>query len=449
MRFTRPLLVLTLLLAAAPPAAAQRGDAIARLEAARTANPQSVAALRALGVAYYKAGRFADARAVLDHARNLDPRDGVSALYAGMSAEKLQDFAGAKAAYNDYLANGRTRRVRNDIRARLVALARDEMVAGAKAAVANEAAISQTPGSPLTIAVPPLYFTGPDESLAPLSRGMAELIITDLAKTNQLTIVERDRMQALADELQLSSTERVDAATAARAGRLIQAGRLVNGAIVQSGSQLTLSSSVMTVATSALSAPAEVTDDVNDIFALQKQMVFRIFDQLGVTLTPAERQSVDRRATANFDAFLAYSRGLVAADDGRFEDAARFFESAQDLDPGFGAAGARFQAAQAAVLGAQVSAASIEASLQGSAEGQTVTAAEQGVVNVGGGVDQTLSRTAQDVNPPSVTPISNDTNRGGAPPPPQQPERDPTSSTGGTDVPTPRTGNVVIIIRRP
>ncbi len=449
MRYARPVLVLTLLALAVPTAGAQRADAVQRLEAARAANPSSVAALRALGVAYYKAGRYGDARTVLDHARRLDPRDGVSALYAGLSAEALHDYTGAKAAYNAYLQNGRTRRVRNDIRTRLVALSRAEVVANAKAAVTNEATLSQTPGSPRTIAVPPLRFTGTDSTLAPLERGMAELIIIDLSRSSQLTLVERDRMQALADEIQLASSDRVDAGTAARAGRLLQAGRLVSGAIVQSGSQLTLTSNVVTVSTSELSSPAEVTDDLDAIFALQKQLVFRIFDQLGVVLTPAERQLVDRRATANLDAFLAYSRGLVAADDGRFEDASRFFENARALDPGFGAASARFQAAQAAMQGAQVSAATIETSLQGTAEGETVTAAADGVVSGGGGINNTVNNVARDLNPPSVTPIANETARGGGPQPPDQPKRDAPSETGGTDQPAPRTGQVTVIIRRP
>ena len=58
----------------------------------------------------------------------------------------------------------------------------------------------------------------------PLERGLADLLITDLSRSAQLTVVERDRMQALADEIQLSQSDRVDAATSVRAGKLIQAG---------------------------------------------------------------------------------------------------------------------------------------------------------------------------------------------------------------------------------
>lgn len=447
MRLVRILLALALVAAAAPTLEAQR-DAISRLETARNANPESVAALRALGVAYFKAGRFSDAQTVLNQARQLDPRDGVSALYAGLASEELDDFTSAKAAYNAYLQVGRSRRVRRDIEARLVALAREEVVALAKQAVANEAQLSQNPGDPRTIAVPPFRFSGPDEEIyAPLERGFAELMITDLSRSAQLTVVERDRMQAIADEIRLGESDRVDAATAARAGRLIQAGRLVNGNMVQLGTQLTIGSSVVDVSTAELTAPVEVTDDLDDLFTMQKDLVFQVFEQLGVTLTPAERQLVDRQATTNLNAFLAYSRGLMAADDGRFEDATRYFNEAQSLDPGFGAASTRFQAAQAAMAGAQVSAASVESGLTG-AESRTVDAATSGETSPLGasGLDNVLRDVVQDVNAPSVTPTANETRTTTTV---TAPTRDPISTTTGTDQPVARTGIVPIIIRRP
>lgn len=449
MRYFKSIVALALVAACSVTAEAQRGrDPIPRLEQARAANPRNVAALRALGVAYYKASRYGDARAVLDQARQLDPRDGVSALYAGLAAEQLKDFTGAKAAYNSYLQVGKTRRVRQDIQQRLVALAREEVVALAKAAVANEQALSQRSGDRRTIAVPPFKFSGPDaEQYAPLERGFAELMITDLSRSSQLTLVERDRMQAIADEIRLGASDRVDDATAVRAGRLIQAGRLINGSMVQAGTQLTIGSSVVDVATSQISNPVQVTNAFDNLFAMQKQLVFQLFEQLGVTLTPAERQLVDRRATNDLQAFLQYSRGLQAADDGRFEDAARFFDDARSMDPSFGAAFTRLQAAQAAAQGAQVTAATIEAGLAGTAEGQAVSAAEQGVISATG-IGTTLTNIVQDVNPPSVAPVSNNTDRGQNQPPPP-PNRDAPSTTAGTDNPAPRTGTVTIVIRRP
>lgn len=448
MRIARPFLALVLVFLAVAPAAAQGGgDAISRLEAARSRTPQNVAALRGLGIAYYKAKRFADARTALDQARQLDPKDGVSALYTGLAAEQLGDLTSARRAYEAYLNVGTTRRAKAEIRTRLVSLSRQEAIASAKAAVANEATISRTPGSALTVAVPPLRFNGTDSTLKPLERGMAELLITDLSRSARLTVVERDRMQALADEIRLSESARVDAATAVRAGKLMQAGSLVNGIIQQTGAnQLSLDASIVTVGTGVIGQPAQVTSALDQLFDMEKRLVFQLFDRLGVTLTPAERQLVERRPTNNLQAFLSYSRGLQAADDGRFEDAARFFESARSLDPGFGAASARFQAATAAVQGAAVSTTSIESSLGSGAEGQTASAAAAGNVAVPvSALQNTINSVTQAVNPPSVTAVTSVVTTVTAAPPPA---RDPISTTTGTDKPS-QTGQVVIIIRRP
>ena len=54
---------------------------VARLERARASRPNDPAVARSLGIAYYKAGRFADARKQLDEAVRLDPRDGAATLY--------------------------------------------------------------------------------------------------------------------------------------------------------------------------------------------------------------------------------------------------------------------------------------------------------------------------------------------------------------------------------
>lgn len=451
MRVVRPLLVLTLLALGAAPLAAQARDAIAKLEAERAANPSSVAALRALGVAYYKGQRFADARTVLDQARRLDPKDGVSALYAGLSAEALGDITAARTAYNEYLRVGKTRRVKNQVTARLAALQRVEAVAAAKAAVENEAQISATPGSPRTVAVPPFRYDGPDPSLAPLERGLAELVITDLGRSSQLTIVERDRMQAIADEIRLSQSDRVDAATSVRAGRLIQAGRLINGTMLQTGNQLRLGASVVNVATSDVGDPRTVQNSLDALFAMEKALVFQIFDALGVTLTPAERQLVEQRPTNNLQAFLAYSRGLLALDDGRFEDASRFFGEARALDPGFALAGARLASAQQAAAGSQVTAASIEADLgRIGTEGQQVTAATEGLTRPTGSTDglrNTLRNTLIDVNPSTITQVANDrTVLSDAPPPPRL---DAPSAGTRTDNIGTTTGQVIIVVRRP
>ena len=381
----RSLLLVTLLtIAAAGCAARTPSSAIARLEAKRDAHPDAAKTLRALGIAYYQAGRWTDAQRVLSRARELMPSDGVTALYLGMSAEQSGDLKTARAAYEGYVRHGRTSRVRAQLRGRLAALARRELEADAKAAVAQEASLGATAGSPTTVAVMPLAFNGGDTTLATLGRGLADLMITDLSRSAQLTVVERDRLDALLDEVARSRSGAVDSATLVRSGRLARAGRIVRGSITQlDGKSLRADAAVVDVSTARVGTPLNADFDLNAVFDAEKRIVLGVFADMGITLTAGERAAIEQRPTKSLAAFLAYSRGLAAEDAGRFDDAARLFEDAARIDPGFDAARNGAARAQATSAGASVTPALVVSSLAGTSEGAVVAAATSGVDDAG------------------------------------------------------------------
>jgi TolB-like protein len=451
-----------LLLAAVPLSGCATGGArdpqaaVARLEARRARNPQATAALRALGIAYYSAQRFPEARPLLDTARRRDPRDGVSALYAGLTAEAQQDWDGAKDAYAGYLAVGRTPRVREQIRQRLAFVNRQQLTAAAQAALKAEAQIGTAAGDARTVAVPPFRFAGADSSLVPLERGLADLLITDLARAPELTVVERDRMQALVDEIALSQGNRVDDAAAVRAGRLLRAGRVVQGGITQtSATALQLNAAVVDVAQAAAVGSASGDDQLEQLFELEKRIALQVLQALGVTLTPEQRTALDQRPTKSLAAFLAYSRGLAAEDRGDFSSALRSYQDAVRLDPGFLRAGARQQQASAAAAGAQVSASTVEQGLSGSGEGAVSAGAKQGTVVEGTTTLGGLNTTSNNLNPSNSANQtgSNQPATGGGQgglngstsnPPPQNPPPGPAPQP-----PPSQPGRVIITVPRP
>jgi len=448
MRLPKILALIVLCGAAVPVAAQQPSDkALAKLEQARQATPSSVAANRSLGIWYYKHNRFAEARTALDVARRLDPKDGVSALYAGMSAEAVEDFTGAKDAYNTYLQVGKTRSVRSDISKRLVALSRKELHAAAKSAIANESRIAQQPGDVNQVAVMPMTFSGTDQTLAPLGRGLTDLLIGDLARSSQVQLLERDRIQAIVDELALAKAGATDATSSVRTGKLVRAGRVVQGAITQTGARnLTVNAAVLNVASAQQQGRDVTASDVLDqIFAMEKNIALGVFDQLGVRLSAADRTALEQRPTRSLQAFLAYSNGLVASDDGRYDDAAKFFDQARNIDPGFAQALQRAQAARAAQQGAAVTNAKVESGLRG-AEGAAVSAAETGTTT-NTGIGSTLANAVGDINPSAANNVNTGTggSQGSAPPP----ARDATAEKTGTDQPAQKTGTVTIVIKKP
>ncbi|HEV7991246.1 MAG TPA: tetratricopeptide repeat protein [Gemmatimonadaceae bacterium] len=428
----------TLLLVLALSACAS--TSLARLEHERQATPGSFAVNRSLGIAYFRAGRYTDARAALETASRLEPRDGTTALYLGLTAEELGDLPAARTAYASYLDVGRTSRVRLQLQSRLAALAKRELAADAKAAVQRENAVGGIVGAPTTVAVMPLRFTGADSSLRPLERGIAELLTTDLARSSKLTVVERSRIQALLDELARQHSGQTDAATTVRTGKLLRAGRVVQGSILQlGGSQLRLDAAIVDVPTTQISGTAQGADQLERLFDLEKRIALDLFRELGVTLTIAERNAVEQRPTRSLTAFLAYSRGLASEDQGRYDEAGRFYRDAIRLDPGFGAAMQKRQEARAVIRGTDVSTKSLEAGLRGTSEGAAAGTR-------GGGADAAVSarEAAGDLNP-SAAGAATSPGGGGEQGPPQ---RDPVSAATNTDA-VGRAGRVTIVITRP
>jgi TolB-like protein len=346
------------------------GRSIASLEQAQRAEPGSFAVNRSLGISYYKAGRYDEARTALTTASRLDSSDGTTALYLGLTAEELGDLAAAKRAYSTYLSVGRTSRVRSQLQSRLATLTRREIAEDAKRAVQQEHTLGTSAGSPKTVAVLPLRFTGSDSSLRPIGRGLAELLTTDLARSAQLTVVERARIQAVLDELALQQSGQTDATTNVRAGRVLRAGRLVQGSILQlDASRLRVDAAVVDVPTTRIAGVAQESDELEQLLALEKRIALELFDELGVTLTVAERNAIEQRPTRSLAAFLSYSRGLTAEDERRYDDASRFYRDAMRLDPGFGAALQKDRDVRGLLTGERLSARSIESGFARNGEG--------------------------------------------------------------------------------
>jgi TolB-like protein len=212
----------------------------------------------------------------------------------------------------------------------------------ARRAIASEQSLRADSLPARTIGVAPLAVSAADSGLAPLSYGLADLLMTDLSRSAQLRVVDRLRLDALLRELRLAESGRVDTSTAPRVGRLVGARRLVVGRLTQRpGGELGIDARIADVATTEVRPAVSARASLDDILRAEKELALRIFAQLGVNLTPAERAAVEERATQNLAALLAYSRGVRYEVEGRYDAAAREYGTALRLDPSFALAGAR------------------------------------------------------------------------------------------------------------
>jgi len=409
-------------------------QSVPALQAARAQRPDDAMTATRLGVGYFRANQLPEARAVLDSAVQRDPQNGIAAIYAGMTAESQGDFAAARTAYEQFVAVAKTNELRSAARQRLALVDRRELEFSARQALAQEAQLSQTPPEPNTIAVMPFGYTGVNEEVRPLSRGFAQLVVTDLARSRQLRVLERERMQAMLDEMRMSEQGRTDPQTAARSGKLLRAARVVQGSLTDQDNVLRATGAVVDVNTAAVSPGADAALPLNRLFDMEKVFVFDLFTSMGITLTDAERAAINQRPTQNLQAFLAWSRGLEAEDRGDFVGAQELYNQASRLDPSFSAA------AQSAQTVSDIQ----QASSQSVSDVDAIVAANVGQESGGGPGDSQRDALAN---------ATDGTNPGGANTTPEtrvEPpvERKPGDATG-TDIPGRPTATIRIVIPRP
>lgn len=311
---------------------------LAALESERAQRPADPDVITRTGIAYYQAGQYPLARDILAMAVALDPAAFRAAVHLGLAHEQLGELGAARAAYTRAGAMKVSRAQRTEVENRLTVLGRMELAVEARAAVARERDLGGAAPAPHTVAVLPFRYQGSDETLRPLERGLTHLVLTDLAKVARLTLLERERVQAILTELDLAGNGQVSPEGAARSGRILGAARVVQGSVRETAGDgdIQLEAQVISTGDGSIGATGRATDRLQRLFDLEKQLVFDLLDQMGVEPTPAERRAIGERPTADLQAFLSFSRGLEAEDRGDFPAAQRFFQAAATRDGGFG-----------------------------------------------------------------------------------------------------------------
>jgi tetratricopeptide (TPR) repeat protein len=333
------------------------------LEQRLAVSPDDGDLLLRYAAALYSAGRCDSAVVVARRGMAIEPGDALGPLVSGQCLQQAGELDAAVATYDEYLAAYPNERGAASVRARLSIARRERALARARQALARESDLASQPAEPTTIAVLPVDVVG-DSTYRPLSRGLAELMTTDLALLQRFRMVERLQVGALLEEMNLAAGRRVDEATAARVGRMLQAGRMVQGLASIPPSGTTRLEASVVVASGEVSSPASQSGELSDLLRMEKAVVIELARQLGYELSEAERQLILENGTQNLAAFLAYSRGLEAEDAGDYRAASQHYGDAVRSDPGFQAARDAYQTVETVpeVLGAEPAAVSVLAS---------------------------------------------------------------------------------------
>ena len=392
-------------------------EAIARMKRALILSPDRPEYIKLMAIAHYNKKQYDDATKLLQQVLKLDEEDDQAAYYIAASYEAKQDYNKAiqyYRIYNELTFFGEYKEV---VETRIKLLYRQQMELEAQRALQMEQQLDVAKIPANTIAI--LYFEnkGQKAELNPLQKGLSEMMITDLSKVKSLKVLERIRLQQLIEEMNLSETDMVDQKTAPRLGKLLGANRLIKGSFFDlTGNKINIDAFVAKAKTGEIDASTNISGKVEDFFRMEKDLVFKIIDQMKIKLTDEEREAILEIPTENFFAFLQYSRGLDFEDRGLYTQAFQAYSQAATADPNYSQAKTSAASAKKSeqIVGSTSSSSNDAKSSEQSQTDQKQSDQKQGqqTTTSSGTTSSSTSRTSSFANVP--------------PPPPP-----PTSSMGG------------------
>jgi TolB-like protein len=166
-----------------------------------------------------------------------------------------------------------------------------------------------------------------------LQKGLSVMLTTDLAKVKDLEVVERAKLQAVLEEIELGTSGLVDTATAPRVGRLVGARFLSGGDILKGAvTQLQVAPNLLDASEQNIINQASAEGNLNDLIAIEKEILFDIIDQMEIILTPDEKAELEKPISTSIPALMLLFRGIDASDHGNYAKAADLYEQALTQD---------------------------------------------------------------------------------------------------------------------
>lgn len=154
-----------------------------------------------------------------------------------------------------------------------------------------------------------------------LSKGLADMIITDLSASEQLMVVERERLNEIVAELQLVKTGVIDSSIADQVGHIAKVDWVLFGSFLKEGDQLTIEAHMLDLKTQELLRVEWVEGSVEEVLHLEKRLVQKLLERLDIPITEEEKRSIMYVPTDSLSAFEHYSKSLDLYDNGQWFDA--------------------------------------------------------------------------------------------------------------------------------
>ena len=180
-----------------------------------------------------------------------------------------------------------------------------------------------------SIAVLPFDNYSEDKKDDHFSDGFTELIIANLAKINDLTVISRTSV------MQYKNTRQ----SLKEIGKELGVANILEGSLHRVGEKIRIVAQLIDTRTDKHLWAENYEGTVSDIFTIQANVAEKIAKALQANVTSVERERILSKMTNNAEAYQLYSMGTtlmkVSEEEKDFRMALNFFEEALKLDPNF------------------------------------------------------------------------------------------------------------------
>src|SRR2546422_681148 len=220
------------------------------------------------------------------------------------------------------------------MRARLLALVSIALLAfGGRAAGAQGRGQDTRPG----IAVLPFDNSGSygqdKENFDALQKGIAGMLISELAVNPAARVVEREQIEKLLAEQSLGASGKVTPETAAKIGKLVGARYVIAGTFIDFYGDFRLDARIINVETSEIVKGESDRMQRDHLFDIIRTVAARLMKD--ANLPPLPRQASDQRMNRQIptEALTFYSKALLFQDRGQKDKAAEMYQRALAVFP--------------------------------------------------------------------------------------------------------------------
>lgn len=189
---------------------------------------QGVADLLKEGLEAFKVGDYPRAERQLLLVMDASPTEFIASYYLGLTLLQLDQKERALQALQSYKSADPQGARERKVGELITLLLTDQLQREVKLAMQQESALQGTDIEPNSVAVQPFVNKG-NPAYASLAKGIAAMVISDLSQVPGLKVLERQKVQKLLDEIQLSQAGLVDKDAAVKAGRIIKAEKVILG----------------------------------------------------------------------------------------------------------------------------------------------------------------------------------------------------------------------------